>query len=61
MKIEDMSPQQRRAEIAEILGRAMVRMQQQAAAKLRAREDEAALERPTRTLSTSATAGGAYE
>lgn len=61
MKIEEMSPQQRRTEIAELLGRAMRRLQQQAVAREPSENDNAQPEQLHRGTSTSMTQGGAYE
>lgn len=61
MKIEEMSPQQRRAEIAELLGRAMVRMQQRVATELSRPQDEEPQTPPLRELTPTGANGGLYE
>lgn len=60
MKVEDMSPQQRRTEIAEILGRALRRMQERAVA-LQKQDDSEAPPKIHRETSMFTNAGGAHE
>ena len=59
MKAEDMSPQQRRIEIAELLGRAMRRMQQLAVNKQHQPEELAQL--PIMQMPLATSAGDAHE
>jgi hypothetical protein len=61
MKVEEMSPQQRRAEIAELLGRAMMRLQQQVVTREPSESDKAQPDQLLHGTSTSMTLGGAYE
>lgn len=61
MRVEEMSPQQRRTEIAELLGRAMRRMQQRAVAREKNQIDGEMMERPTAETTSQMTAGSAHE
>ena len=61
MRGEEMSLQQRRTEIAELLGRAMRRMQQRAVAREKNQLDDEIVESPTAEIPSLTTAGGAHE